>query len=332
MIAKKPKILLPVMLIMTLILAAAVGCTFTGASGNVSPDDLFAVSTGNIHDYMPDLLAGEPVSDYYLLPCLEDFTHSTWSDLDEAYGPGWWNPLWTALHKAAISEAPADNYDQSMRIYYTGKAYLASDGAYAEGLADIILLQWESNPVIYSSCLSERFSAEDATSLRRSLTYSVRDSVTTVGLSVPGGNWRSIYLTSYPVDFPFGFDLTEKSRKTFRAESFGQTAIVESEGLQVTFLTHEEGVYTVITIRASGKDFAVAGIKIGDTEKSFLEHWPYDLKKLDSISYDDSSWFDKYDFAYSYTPSGRTKSVVIIIKDGLVSGIELIDGLDGAMY
>jgi len=302
------------------------------SDNSASSADLFAASTGNICDYMPELLAGNDVSSYDLLPCLKNFTHSTWLELDEAYGRDWWNPLWVALRDAAISDRPADSDDQSLRDYYIGKAYLVSDGAYAEGLADIVLLQWDNNSVLYSACLNGRFSSEEVTSLQRSLTYSISYDESKFGLFIPGSE-RSIYLNAYPVDFPFGCDLTEKSRETHRVESFGQVTVVESDGLQVTYLNPAEGVYTVITLRADKEYYAVAGVTIGDNEEFLLAHWSDKLKKLDGISYDDESWFGSgYDNAYAYTPQESTISVVYLIKDGMVSGIEIINGLDGAMY
>lgn len=151
-------------------------------------------------------------------------------------------------------------------------------------------------------------------------------------LYIPGSEC-TIYLSKYQLDFPFGCDLQEISRRSFRAESFGQATVVESDGLQVTYLNSSEGVYTVTTIRAVKKGCSAAGAAIGDTEKDLLEQWrDKTLRKLDSISYDDEAWFGKYDLAYSYTPEESTKSVVYLIKDGLVSGIELINGLDGPMY
>ena len=302
-------------------------------SGNpASPADLFAASTGNIHDYMPDLLAGKAVSDYDLLPCLENFTHATWSELEKKYGNAWFDSLWGALRDAAVSNRQADSDDQTLRDYYIGKAYLVADGAYTEGLTDIVLLQWENNSSLYSACLDGRFSAEEATSLRRSLTYSISYDESPFGLYIPGSE-RSIYLSAYPVDFPFGCDLTGKSRETYRAESFGQVTVVESDGLQVTYLNPAEGVYTVITLRADKENYAAAGVTIGDKEESLFAHWPDKLKKLDGIRNDDEAWFGSgYDHAYAYTPEESTKSVVYLIKDGLVSGIEIVNGLDGAMY
>ena len=150
-------------------------------------------------------------------------------------------------------------------------------------------------------------------------------------LSIPGTGTLS--LNAYPVDFPFSLDLTEKSRKSFRAESFGNVTVVESDNLQVTYLNPDEGVHTIITIRTVKEGCSSAGVTIGDTEETLLEHWTEKpLKKMDSISYDDEVWFGKCDLAYAHTPEEGTKSVVFLIKDGLVSGIEIINGLDGAIY
>ena len=203
-----------------------------GTAATIKGADLFAVSSGNIHDYMPKLLAGEAVSNYELLPCLGDF----------------------------------------------------------------------------------------ATSNKNSL----------FSLFIPGSG-HSICLDVYPVDFPFGCNLIEKDRKSFRAESFGQVTVVESDGLQVTYLNNYEGVYLVTTLRAKQNQYAAAGITIGDTEEFLLTHRP-EFKKIDSINYDDEAWFGEYDAAYAYTTNESTKSMVFLTKDGIVCGIELIDGLDGSMY
>ena len=149
---------------------------------------------------------------------------------------------------------------------------------------------------------------------------------------IPGSE-RSIYLGTYPVDFPFGCDLQEITRESYRAESFGQVTVVESDGLQVTYLNPAEGVYNVITVRADKKYYAAAGVTIGDTKEFLLAHWPDKLKKLDRVSYDDEAWFgNDYDLAYAYTPEESTKSILFLVKEGQVSGIEIINGLDGAMY
>lgn len=288
-------------------------------------------STGDIHDYMPKIIAGEPVSDYELLPCLENFTRTTWLEMDETYGSEWWNPLWLALRDASVSGTGADSDDQSLRNYYMGKAYLTSDGAYSEGLSDILKLQWDYDRALYSACLKDRFSEDEAVSLRKAIIYSLSYSESIFSLTIPESG--TLFLDVYPVDFPFNFDLTEKSRDDFKAESFGQVTVVESDDLQVTYLNPPEGVYTVITIRTVKEGCSSAGITIGDTEEALLKGWSdKPLRKMDSISYDDEAWFGKCDLAYAYTPEEGTKSVIFLIKGGLVSGIEIINGLDGAMY
>ena len=70
-------------------------------------------------------------------------------------------------------------------------------------------------------------------------------------------------------------------------------------------------------------------------ENKLWDFWePAQLKKLTGgISCDDEAWFgDDYDYAYVHTPVDSTKSILFLIKDGSVSGIELINGLDGAIY
>lgn len=301
---------------------------------------LFAESTGNISDYMPHLLSGKTVSDYNLLPCLENFTHSTWLELEQAYndptqanGRFWFNELWTALHDAAISKDGTDQGDQLLRDYYIGKAYLSGDGAYSEGLADIVMEQWEDNSLLYSACLNEFFLPEESVLLRQCITFSMMywrdDPFGLYGPSLQGG----LYLGSYPVDFPFGHSITEKSRDTFRAESFGRITVVECDGLQATYVNNGEDVYTTIALRANKERYQALGVTIGDTEEFLLAHWPQNLKKVGRISYDDEAWFgDGYDHAYAYTPENSTKSVVFIVTDGSVSGIEIVNGLDGPLY
>lgn len=56
--------------------------SFSVSDNSSEPYGFFAASTGDIHDYMPKLLAGEVVSDYKLLLCLENFTHDIWHELD----------------------------------------------------------------------------------------------------------------------------------------------------------------------------------------------------------------------------------------------------------
>ncbi len=299
------------------------------------PSELFAASTGDIHDYMPKLLVGENVSAYDLLPCLEKFTQSTWSELEKVYGGRWWDPLWGALRDAALSDMPADSDDQILRDYYIAKAFLTADGAYTEMISDIVLRQWKDNSTLYSAGLDARFSADEAANMRRHLTYLASHRGGTFHISVPGDDPElTLSLNAYPVDFPFGTGLREKSRETFRAESFGMATVVESDGLQVKYLHNTDGVYSVYSIRAAREGYKSTGVAIGDPEEKLWDFWlPTDLKKVNNgiLSYDEAWFGDDYDSAYAFTPEG-TKSILYLIKDGMVSGIEVVNGLDGALY
>ncbi|SHH86334.1 hypothetical protein SAMN02745823_01247 [Sporobacter termitidis DSM 10068] len=292
------------------------------------PPGAFAVSSGNIHDYLPDLIVGKPVSAYALLPCLDSFSRGTWSELETAYGgpdgTDWWSPLLTALNDSAAGD------DQEMRDYYLGRAYLTSDGAYSEGLDGPLLAQWEADSTAYNACLSGRFSADEATALRQALTFAVGSDGNAYGLYLPGAA-RAIYLDKYPIDFPFGFELRENSRSSFRAESFGPGGVVESDGLQVTYLTPEDGVFSVTTIRTVKEGCGIWGVAVGQPERVLLNS-SIPLKKIDSLSYDDAAWFGKCDRVYAFLPEESTIAVVFAVKDDVVYGIELINGLDGQMY
>ncbi|MEA4848640.1 MAG: M56 family metallopeptidase [Clostridiaceae bacterium] len=309
--------------------------SFALSDNPATPADLFAASTGDINDYMPKLLSGGNVSVYDLLPCLENFTRNTWLELDKEYGTEWWDPLWKALRDAAISDMRSDPDAQALHNYYIGKAYLVSDGAYTEGISDLVMQQWNYDSALYSKCLKERFSAEDSTTLRQNLVYLTSHRGGEFHLAVPGSDPElTLSLNSYPVDFPFGMKLQEKSRETHRAESFGMVTTVESDGLQVKYLNNSDGVYFVFSIRCIKEGYRNMGVAIGDPEEKLWDFWvPANLKKIDSISYDDEAWFgDSYDYAYAHTPEDSTKSILFLIKDGHVSGIELVNGLDGAMY
>lgn len=344
---KKPKIMFCAPSYLMLAVVIMTGCVAEPNMGNreplelenLSPESLYSTSTGNIHDYMPDIIAYLSVSCYELLPCLENFNHETWTELDKAYGLDWWNPLWKALYRTSVvsGQSEADYEEQSLRNYFVGKAILASDGAYTEGLVDIMKLQWDYDKALYSLSLTEHFSSKEGDTLRRILVGSfICYNEDLFSLYIPdiSGTEKPLYLDTYPTDFPFYLDLEEKDRISYNAESFGLINNVESDGLQITYLTPNKEIYTIITIRAVKKGCSTGGSTIGDTEESLLEQWKdKPLKKLGYISYDDEAWFgDQYDFAYTYTQAEGTKSVVFLIEDGIIRGIELINGLDGAVY
>lgn len=308
--------------------------SFERADGSGTTENLFAGSTGNIHDYLPGLIAGEKISAYDLLPCLENFTVGTWAELQRAYGSEWWEPFWNALRAAALSDMPADPDDQVMRNYYLGKLLLASDGAYAEMASELVLLQWKHHSRLYSGALKQ-FTADEAALLRFCLSnlVSYKEDTFYLGIS-EGGSQYLMSLNSYPTGFPFGTKLTETSHENFHAEGLGQVTLIESGGLQLKYLDEAEGVYYLYCIRTGREGCFTNGVAVGDHEEKLWDHWtPGQLRKLDQISHDDEGWFGAdYDYGYVYVPEGSTKSIMYLIKDGRVTGISLVDGLFGPMY
>jgi hypothetical protein len=306
------------------------------AENSGTPAELFARSTGNIHDYLPRLVAGEglPVSAYDLLPCLADFTRDTWSELHLAYGSEWWAPFWNALRDAALSDKPAEASDQVMRNFYVGKAFLAADGAYTEMISDLVLRQWRYDSRLYNMAM-RRFSDDEAATLRSHLSYLVSHRGGTFSLGIPGTDPElSLSLNTYPIDFPFGVDLTETSRESFDAEGLGPVTIIECEGLQLKYLYDSEGVYFVYCIRTVREGYFNKGVAVGDQEEKLWDHWlPEQLRKMDRLSHEDEDWFgEDYDHGYVYAPEESTKSIMYLIKNGRVAGIGLVDGIFGSMY
>lgn len=308
--------------------------SYDRAENSGIPAELFGESTGDIHDYMPALMAGEVVSPYHLLPCLERFNRSTWDDLTAAYESEWWDPFWNALRDAAVSDMRADPSDQIMRDYYLGKVFLAADGAYTEMISDLVLRQWRHDSRLYNVAM-KRFPVDETGALRSHLSYLVSHRGGAFSLGVPGSDPElSLSLNAYPIEFPFGVDLAEESRESFEAESYGQVTIIESDGLQLKYLHSSDGVYYVYCIRTVNEGYSNAGVAIGDPEEKLWDHWlPEQLRKMDEISYEDEEWFgDGYDCGYVHVPKDSTKSIMYLIKDGRVTGIGLLDGLDGPMY
>ena len=309
--------------------------SFERAENSGAPSELFAQSTGNIHDYMPKLIASEePVSAYDLLPCLANFTTNTWSELKATYGSEWWDPFWNALRDAALSDMLADSSDQILRNYYLGKAFLAADGAYTEMISDIVLRQWRYDSRLYNIAM-ERFSDDEAAELRSRLSYLVSHRGGTFSLGIPGNDPElSLSLNTYPIEFPFDVNLTETSRESFNAEGLGPVTIIECDGLQLKYLENSEDAYYLYCIRTVKEGFFTKGVAVGDPEEKLWDHWmPEELRKLDQISHEDEGWFgDDYDYGYVHAPQDSTKSIMYLIRDGRVAGIGLIDGLFGSMY
>ena len=299
-----------------------------------TPQELFARSSGNIHDYMPKLIAEgkDAVSAYDLLPCLEHFIKDTWEELRWAYGLEWWEPFWSALFDAALSDMVADPYDQIMRNYYLGKLFLTSDGAYAELTAQLVLLQWNHHNRLYSAAL-DKFTPDEADSLRGYLSGLVSYSEDTFKVDFFPKD-GPISLNAYPAAFPFGTNLTATGSETFYAEGLGPVAIIDSDGFQLKNLDEGEGIYYVYCIRTTWEGASAKGVAVGDPEERLWDRWSREeLRKFGRISHEDEGWFGSdYDYGYVYVPEGSNKSIMYLIKDGRVTGISLVDGLFGPMY
>ncbi|SMC37562.1 M56 family metallopeptidase [Papillibacter cinnamivorans] len=297
----------------------------------VGPDETgsFEASSGNIDDYLPTLMEGGSVSAYDLLPCFENFTRETWPQLERDYGADFWDPLWVSLRDAALG------YLQEDRDYYIAKAYLTSDGAYSEGLDTLLAMQWRADSALESQCLSERFSDEEEALLRQAIVYTLSYTESPYCLSVPEYG-AALYLDKYPLEYPFGYSLPEGTFENHTAESFGKVTVVRVNGggLEISYLHPADGVFYVFHIRSTAKGSSVLEVAVGDSlgvlEQRF-KNMP--LETATGLINDGDEYFGAHDAVYVYHETEESiLAIVYVVKDGFVTGIEIVSGLDGRPY
>jgi hypothetical protein len=107
--------------------------------------------------------AGDPSSDMVLY-CLPNIDLP---EFDARWGIAGWDALWSLLNEICVNENRVygpepdrmwyDVYpdDQAYRDLYVMKAALRTDGAYTEGLADILKKQYDYNSGVFMNCLEE---------------------------------------------------------------------------------------------------------------------------------------------------------------------------------
>lgn len=160
-------------------------------------------------------------------------------------------------YRPPIAFSKVEREGDIIRLYY-------DDAFFADGEKVLTLREKDGGYLFVSNVYSEAPKEDYA----KASTGDIH-SESIFALTIP--ETGTLFLDVYPVDFPFGFDLTEKSRKSFSAESFGNGAVVEGDNLQITYLNPNEGVYNVITIRTVKEGCSSLGITIGSTEKALLE-------------------------------------------------------------
>lgn len=298
-------------------------------------DNLFAQSTGNIDDYMPDLILYNDVSDYDLLPCLENFNPRTCLELDKKYGRNrWFPPLFEVLKKAAIGRG------QYMRDYYMGCAILVMDEGCLNDLINITVAQWEENCAVYARCLHEKFSDEDKDELGMMLCRSIYllHPLEDAMIFNDQDSVSSVVLTTYPEYFPFSRygENTKVTREETEIEGYGKSVTLEGGGQSGTrrlrFLNAEEGIYYLYDILTVNTGDMAYGITVGDKVEEVENVFGADnILKTDKFAGDD--YYGMFDEVWVYKPDDDNhKYIAYVIDSGYVRGIQLIDGLDTDVY
>ena len=140
-------------------------CTDAGTGGYGGWGWLNFEEAGEVGFRMEQLLSGEDDIMAELLLRILPFIN--WSDFDSEWGPEGWSTLWQLLERSCISQGQvygpeetrmwSDVYpdDQLYRNLYIMLATQNSDGAYTEGLVEILHKQREYDPELFDACLQQ---------------------------------------------------------------------------------------------------------------------------------------------------------------------------------
>ena len=140
-------------------------CTDAGTGGYGGWGWLNFEEAGEVGFRMEQLLSGE--DDIMAELLLRVLPFINWSDFDSEWGPEGWSTLWQLLERSCISQGQvygpeetrmwSDVYpdDQLYRNLYIMLAIQNSDGAYTEGLVEILHKQREYDPELFDACLQQ---------------------------------------------------------------------------------------------------------------------------------------------------------------------------------
>ncbi len=293
-----------------------------------STADLFDRSTGNIYDYMEDLISpATSVPDYLLFPCFENFTRQTWLDLQQTYqGQDWTKYLFMSIRNGAIGT------DQANRDYYMLKLMLTADGAYAETVIPAALRQFQSNPqtfteVLYnkSNNISSAFTGAEQNTISNAISLStLYDGNTDFVMYTPNGTFLSLaYYTVFPVDLNLKSDQPTKRANDVM---YGETG----DGISVQYLApYEDAPYFYVNgIATTREGYSVMGVSVGTSEPSMTSAFAYNypdksLQKSEALTSTGNGLFSNYDYAYKYVEYGSKNAVYYFITNEIVTGIAI---------
>ena len=140
-------------------------CTDAGTGGYGGWGWLNFEEAGEVGFRMEQLLSGE--DDIMVELLLRVLPFINWSDFDSEWGAEGWRSLWQLLERSCISQGQvygpeetrmwSDVYpdDQLYRNLYIMLATQNSDGAYTEGLVEILHKQREYDPELFDACLQQ---------------------------------------------------------------------------------------------------------------------------------------------------------------------------------
>lgn len=279
--------------------------------------------------------AKDRAAEYFDMYCADfpEYEYTMWriERLDWAYAYDDLDGLTLDIYRMNyefLSEAPAN-------IILAGGMYITEDNWVCPAYPDCTYLVFDADSnaflcvMMENDCYpgDETFTAD----LRRTLSLSQTD---TPEYSVlVDGKW--LCLGTYNGEFPWNYSLTEISRERMDGDGFHNVNHVVCDDLELTYMqAGEDNKWTVTFISITSSEIPTfRGIACGMTEADLLKAYGSDLKYEESYA-DNGTPAVEYDYVYGYAPpaDGTCNHIVFLLKDGVISGIEIQNLIDGRLF
>lgn len=336
MIVKKPKTYITAVVTVLIIAIISVGCTFTGAKKHIPPAAEIGIVMEGIDVPQEVLEAAKlEVGQLFGMHCEDypNYGYANWrvENLNYSYTYEDFDGMQLVIYQMNyefLSESPEN-------VILAGGMYMTEDNWVMPNYRNctyLIFRQDKDNLTFLKSIMEN-----DCTPGTEIFTSDLQQVLSKKDISeysvlVDG---KYLALGIYDGDFPWGYSLTEISRKKYDSDGFHNINNVICDDLAITYMqADEEGRWTVIFISTtSPKIKTYRGIACGMSETELRNAYGEDLVYSETYA-DDGAPVTEYDYVFGYAPAedNTCNHVVFLIKDGVISGIEIENLIDGRLF
>jgi len=327
-----------------LIVTLASGCTVAdkfnespvGNDNNSSSEDTNKTVMDGID--VPDavlIAAKDQVAEYFAMHCADfpEYEYTAWriEKLEWAYTYDDMEGMTLDIYRMNyehLSEAPE-------KIILAGGMYIAEDNWVCPTYPDCTYLVFnaDSEAFLFAMMENDCYPGDETftADLRSAQSISQMD-VAEYSVLIDG-KW--LVLGTYYGDFPWDYSLNEISRETIDSDGFHNVNHVICDNLEITYIqTDEDNKWTLTVISTTSHEIATfRGIACGMSEADLLSAYDSDLKYAETYV-DNGTPTAEYDYVYGYAPAedDTCNHIVFLLKDGIISGIEIQILIDGRLF